>query len=48
LGTKSVQHKVVVVDVGTNNLISKKARGQVINTQDFSKTEMVTLNHFTP
>jgi len=40
LGTKSVQHKVVVVDVGTNNLISKKANGQVINTQDFSKTEI--------
>jgi len=40
LGIISVQHKVVVVDVGTNNLISKKASGQAINTQDFSKTEI--------
>ncbi len=40
LGTRSVQHKVVVVDVGTNNLVSKKASGQAIDTQDFSKTEI--------
>ncbi len=48
LGTRSVQHKVVVVDVGIDNLISKKASGQAINTQDFSKIEIGTLNHFTP
>jgi hypothetical protein len=40
LGTRFVQHKVVVVDVGTNNLISKKASGQAIDTQDFSETEI--------
>jgi hypothetical protein len=48
LGARSVQHKVVVVDVGTNNLISKKTSGQAIDTQDFSEIEIVTLNHFTP
>jgi hypothetical protein len=32
LGTRSIQHKVVVVDVGTNNLVSKKVSGQAIDT----------------
>jgi hypothetical protein len=32
LGTRYAQHKVVVVDVGTNNLVSKKANGQAIDT----------------
>ncbi len=40
LGTRSVQHKVVVVDVGTNNPVSKKASGQAIDTQDFSEIEI--------
>jgi hypothetical protein len=31
LGTRYVQHKVVVVDVDTN-LVSKKASGQAIDT----------------
>jgi hypothetical protein len=40
LGTRFVQHKVVVVDVGTNNLILKKVSGQAIDTQYFSKIEI--------
>ncbi len=40
LGTRSIQHKVVVVDVGTNNLVSKKASGQAIDTQAFLETEI--------
>ncbi len=40
LGTRSVQHKVVVVDVGTNNPVSKKASGQAIDTQDFLETNI--------
>ncbi len=47
LGTRYVQHKVVVVDVGTNNLVLKKANGQAIDTQDFQKLRLITLNHFT-
>jgi hypothetical protein len=37
LGTRFVRDKVVVVDVGTKNLVSKKASGQAIDTQEFQK-----------
>ncbi len=40
LGTRFVQHKVVMFDVGNDNLVSKKASGQAIDTQDFSKIEI--------
>jgi hypothetical protein len=40
LGTRSVQHKVMVVDVGTNNPVLEKANGQAIDTKGFSETKI--------
>jgi hypothetical protein len=42
LGTRYVQHKVMVVDIRTNNLVLKKTSGQPIETQDFQKLRLDT------